>query len=528
MAATRKKIMARKANNRKGWTVTREKHAGAKRVAWLATVYKGGKRERKRWTTKEEATAWASARSAEMEKDGLAAGGLSDEERRAALSARQSLAEGESLADAARELAECRNALGDGTARGAVLDAAKAFAAARKVLAGRASIEEAVEFWARHHPGGEDKTLGDLADGYLSRLRRAGLSPAHVRAVDSKLSRLVGDPVRGRGDGRRRDETRGLFAGFGRERKVADVSRQDLLGLLERLEGRGYSRGTLRSWRVLLKSLFRFAATEYGIETAPAENLGKVKVEGGVPEFLGVEETEKILRAAERVAPECVCGMAILFFAGVRPLELTGQYALQREVTGADGTVEKVPGGMRGGLLWRDVDAKGGFIRLTAAVAKTTQARLVPMSDNLRAWLLRWGGERKGRVVKNPVAWKRARKKTETAAGVSMGHDFPRHSFATFHIALHGDRNLLETAMGHTVGSKVLETAYRGLATREDAERYWAIMPSEEEGERVGGNMTPQEREEGGGRDAGGRRKPVKAGSVAGRHKGRGRGAERP
>ena len=149
-------------------------------------------------------------------------------------------------------------------------------------------------------------------------------------------------------------------------------------------------------------------------------------------------------------------------------MELTGDWGLAGEGEA---------GGVRGGLSWRDVDLEGGYIRLTAEVAKTTQARLVKMSGNLRAWLVRWGGAREGRVVKNPTAWKRARRRIEEAAGVKWGHDYARHSFATHFFALTGDRNALEAAMGHTVGSKVLETAYRGLATREEAERYWGILP---------------------------------------------------
>ena len=487
--------MARKANSRKGWTVTREQRAEGRRSPWMASVYRAGTRERRRFLTKEEATAWAQARCVELAADGVAAGELSDVERRSALAARRWLAEGETLEEVARELAECRKELGEDAGRGAVLAAVKEWSAARETLAGRASVEAAAEWWARHHPNGADRTLGELADAYLRKQRAEGNSPSHVRAVRSKLARLMGDSVaeqvafksRRRTEGAEREESAAavrrrevsaVFAGFGRDRLVADVTRADLLGLLARLEEKGYSAGTMRSWRVLLKSLFRFASAEWGIETAPAENLGKVKVETGVPEFLSAADAEKILRAAERVAPECVCGVAILFFAGVRPFELVGQYALPREVERANGTREQVAGGMLGGLEWRDVDIDGGFIRLT--VTKTTQARLVPMSDNLRAWLRCWGGEkREGRVVKNPTTWKRAKKRIEEAAeGARWGHDLARHSFATFHLAMHGDRNLLEEAMGHTVGSKVLETAYKGLATRKEAEKYWGIMPS--------------------------------------------------
>src|SRR4030095_13459315 len=37
--------------------------------------------------------------------------------------------------------------------------------------------------------------------------------------------------------------------------------------------------------------------------------------------------------------------------------------------------------------LWSDINLERGFIRVTAAKGNTAQKRLVPIADNLKAWL---------------------------------------------------------------------------------------------------------------------------------------------
>lgn len=48
-------------------------------------------------------------------------------------------------------------------------------------------------------------------------------------------------------------------------------------------------------------------------------------------------------------------------------------------------------------LDWQDVDLGAGFIHVGAKIAKTGSRRLVPILDNLRAWLR--PGEATGKVV---------------------------------------------------------------------------------------------------------------------------------
>ena len=59
--------------------------------------------------------------------------------------------------------------------------------------------------------------------------------------------------------------------------------------------------------------------------------------------------------------------------------------------------------------------------------------------------------------------------------------DVTRHSYATFHFAMNQDVAKLQAQMGHTGKSDVLYRHYRGLATRTEADRYWAVAPADVE-----------------------------------------------
>lgn len=376
---------------------------------------------------------------------------------------RGKLVPGESLPDAVRELVDCRRLLNlldsDGqpvmdadAIRDAVKGAVVEFAKARAELGGRATVLEAAAFWIKHHPDGAVVTVGQMADDFLAEQERRGNSPAHRKILAQRMRALVSE--------------------FGEGRSVADFMPEDLETFIYGREG--LSVQSRNAWIITVKSAFKFAFKRYGLAANPAERLKKGKVAKGTPEFTGVEDVEKLLRAAEIIATRTgkkwvAVAAALLFFSGVRPSELVGQYKLKGE--GENGEV-------KGGLTWENIVVNEGFIRLTAKVTKTTQARMVQMSGNLLAWIGRYGGQGEGRIVPNPTAWKRVREELEKLAGVKWGQDYARHAFATYHLAAFNDRGRLETEMGHGQTSTQLETAYRGLATAAEAARFWSIMPT--------------------------------------------------
>jgi integrase len=62
----------------------------------------------------------------------------------------------------------------------------------------------------------------------------------------------------------------------------------------------------------------------------------------------------------------------------------------------------------------------------------------------------------------------------------AAGHVWPanglRHSFATYHSAMFGDWARLQSILGHK-DAGTLHQHYRGLATRAEARKFWALRP---------------------------------------------------
>ena len=83
-----------------------------------------------------------------------------------------------------------------------------------------------------------------------------------------------------------------------------------------------------------------------------------------------------------------------------------------------------------------------GFIEITADKAKTRQRRLITISDNLQQWL-NLGGEL-------PVTNKRKRiAKLISYIGLNWKPDIMRHSFASYHLALHMSQDKTAFELGH-------------------------------------------------------------------------------
>ncbi len=100
----------------------------------------------------------------------------------------------------------------------------------------------------------------------------------------------------------------------------------------------------------------------------------------------------------------------------------------------------------------------------------------MPICDNLLAWLLS-APKRTGPVLPLSIAAERdlviaARE----AAGIKQWPiDALRHSWVTYRFALTGDAARTAAEAGHD--QAVLHRHYRALATKPEAERWFAILP---------------------------------------------------
>jgi integrase len=128
-------------------------------------------------------------------------------------------------------------------------------------------------------------------------------------------------------------------------------------------------------------------------------------------------------------------------------------------------------------LDWRDIDLAGGFIHVGAKISKTRSRRLVPILDNLKAWLQPIA------KTSGPIVGPNLRKRHEAArlrAGIKEWPDnCMRHSFVSYRLAATG--NAAQTALESGHDQAVLFAHYRELVRPKDAERFFSIRPSPQE-----------------------------------------------
>ena len=132
-------------------------------------------------------------------------------------------------------------------------------------------------------------------------------------------------------------------------------------------------------------------------------------------------------------------------------------------------------------LDWKEIDLDGGHIEVTAAKSKTSRRRLVPIADNLRAWL-----EPLAQIA-GPVAPIGLRKRLDAvkeAAGFKVWEsNAMRHSFGSYRLAQCQDAAKVSLEMGNS--PQMVFAHYRELVKPKAAAAYWGIMPAEGTGKVV-------------------------------------------
>lgn len=125
-------------------------------------------------------------------------------------------------------------------------------------------------------------------------------------------------------------------------------------------------------------------------------------------------------------------------------------------------------------LRWEHIRFDEGHIEVTAQHAKTGVRRLVPLTDNLRAWLLPHR-KREGKVVAY-VNLSNEFDKVAKRLRVEWKRNFLRHSFISYRVAV--VKNLPQVAMeaGNSVG--VIQRDYLKVVTEERGKEWFSIFPA--------------------------------------------------
>jgi len=240
----------------------------------------------------------------------------------------------------------------------------------------------------------------------------------------------------------RRDISR--FGAFAEKRKmrVSDVRRRDVGDFLSSLYARGLDSRSVARYLVTVRHFFRFALAEGFIQEDPAATFESPKFLHGLPEFLSVEEVDRLLAqpsADTAVGLRDKAMIEVLYSTGLRVSELCG-------------------------LGLSDVQMEAGCLR---CIGKGNKERLVPMGRRALsavAGYLQAGRpellgrrtsphlfvNRRGQKVDRITCW-RILREYGRAAGLRkpLKPHMLRHSFATHLLDRGADLRSVQIMLGH-------------------------------------------------------------------------------
>ena len=304
-------------------------------------------------------------------------------------------------------------------------DAIEGYAKARTKLH-KASLNDAVDFYLRHHPTDlPAKSVKQVADELLEAKRQDGVSAAYLRDLKTRLPHIAA-----------------AFSG-----PIGQVTQGQLENWLRSLPGSLRSRN---NYRGLMVTLWRFARRRGYLlrdRATEADLLPRVKDNGTEIEIFQPADFAKLIAEADA---NLVPFLAIGAFTGLRHAELLR-------------------------LEWQDVRFDQRFVEVKAKKAKTAQRRLVPIQPNLEAWLAPY------RAQNGPVCvWSRIGR-TASVLARELGLPWPknglRHSYATYRLAQCQDAAKVALEMGNTPA--MIFRHYRELVTPRDAAAWWSVAPKQ-------------------------------------------------
>ena len=212
------------------------------------------------------------------------------------------------------------------------------------------------------------------------------------------------------------------------------------------------------NYLVAIGNLFSYGVKRGYCDRNPVKLVDRPSRESGEVKFLTVEQVVALLVHGEKheLAPYVALGV----LAGLRP---------ERELRALD---------------WSKINLAERTIRIDASLAKTRQRRVIEIGDALVAFLTPYA-KRRGPVVdmETPEFRKRWEDCREDAGVVPWPHDVMRHTFATYHLAAFNDIGKLSLQMGNS--PQVIHSAYKGLVSKADAERFWALRPDTDAAKKV-------------------------------------------
>jgi len=225
----------------------------------------------------------------------------------------------------------------------------------------------------------------------------------------------------------------------------------------------GWQVGTKKNKRIQYGAFFRWAAEANFLASSPVKKADYGKTPWKEPVILTPKDAHGLLETAQNPEHRAMLPFFVLsLFCGIRKSELLA-------------------------LTWDDVhlDNEKPFVGISARIAKTDDVRNIRLSENAIAWLMTVenktgsiappGPERRRREVCKDAGWRDP--ETGFSTWGRTRNNACRHSFGSYHYALHNDREETLRQMGHLENSRMFFLHYRQVTTTTAANAYFDITP---------------------------------------------------
>ncbi len=317
-------------------------------------------------------------------------------------------------------------------------EAAQAF----KQLGIAYSLADAVTFFLKHHrPPEFTIRFADAIKLYADEKERDGLRPRTLHGIGWTL---------------------GLFSKATDNPHVHEVTAAQVEAFLRGLRAKnGTDKATRRSWEIHRGALHGFFAWASATDAASNRPFTFSNPVEGIRKFSARQVREEQDAKPATTSPGDVLRMlsvlmrwrggvlvrpfSLLYFAGIRPDEL-------KRMNGREAQL---------------VNMKTRTITIPANISKTKLERQVAISDNLAAWLKAFPGDL---IPTNFEALnKKVRKHFE------LSHDEARHSFISYHVALH--RSIGDASLQAGNSESIVKRHYLNTHTRDEGGEFFRIIP---------------------------------------------------
>jgi integrase len=301
-------------------------------------------------------------------------------------------------------------------------------------------LVEAVKYYAARHPANMRRlSVKEAVEEFIADRKSAKSSAIHLRDLGVRLGQF----------------SRAFLMDL--HLVAAPDVQQWVYGLTREHDQQPASNRTKENMLRQIVSLFNFARRQKWVTAELAAEIGDIPVPKSAHSAVTIYTAAEIAGMLSAAEPELVPALAISAFAGLRLAEVAR-------------------------LDWKEIRLAERLIVIEAAKAKTAARRLVPISDNLAAWLTphfrKFGSvnpaeESTGGNVGHSLGLRFQR--AAARAQVTWQRNALRHSYISYRVADLKNVNAVALECGNSAA--IIFSNYRALATDQEAKDWFNVRP---------------------------------------------------